>query len=582
MHPHARAYLCALAAIGVVACEPDAPIRSEDVPAQRAPALYSGALPACGTYSGGQIDEPEAVFKYWNCGEQIYIRLDALDGTNFRGDAEGAINEWASAMGASGLPRVTFTQPSLPYRLITVTTNATSSTPGTAKFCGFVSMDGQGRPTNINMATPSSQCGSFLSVFMNELAIVHGFHDNWDKTAGADVSDHCARFLPNAKAVNTGVCQHEVEDFYKVYGVRSGPQVDIGHHILTGVLGPSSQSLSSGASTPVAVASVHASRANPALCGNGGPLLMLRVLASLRALPGAPCHQEWSGTDAGTVATFSWQSSNTSIVNVQADPGGRTATLTAGQSSGTATVTINLTPATGFDEASGGVSTTFLVTVTAPPHPASVSLWAGGGQTAPPGSTLPVDPAVRVLDQNGQPYGGAQVTFTPAPGSGTVQGGTQVTNSQGVAIVGSWTLGPNLGVQTLTANVSGSGITGNPVTITATAQYVPPVSDFSRASCEVRPYGSKNYAWHQVTWSIGSVPIGTKYQISETSTASPSASSIISSGKATLGGTELGGYLMGGSPSNRYWWIRLQYPDSSTTAWVAHDENPVQVNSCLF
>jgi hypothetical protein len=60
-----------------------------------------------------------------------------------------------------------------------------------------------------------------------------------------------------------------------------------------------------------------------------------------------------------------------------------------------------------------------------------------------------------------------------------------MTGSNGVATVGSWTIGASPGSDTLTATVTGSGITGNPVTFTATGQaaaynitlrYLPPVT----------------------------------------------------------------------------------------------------------
>jgi hypothetical protein len=61
---------------------------------------------------------------------------------------------------------------------------------------------------------------------------------------------------------------------------------------------------------------------------------------------------------------------------------------------------------------------------------------------------------------------GASVTFTPGNGSGTVTGGTQSTDVQGIATVGGWTLGPLAGTQTLTA--SSGTITAN-LTISAIA-----------------------------------------------------------------------------------------------------------------
>src|SRR5205085_487694 len=71
-----------------------------------------------------------------------------------------------------------------------------------------------------------------------------------------------------------------------------------------------------------------------------------------------------------------------------------------------------------------------------------------------------------VKDANGNPVTGVAVTFAVAPGNGTITGGSQTTNGSGIATVGSWTLSPTAGTNTLTAT-SGS-LTGSPVTFTAT------------------------------------------------------------------------------------------------------------------
>jgi hypothetical protein len=69
---------------------------------------------------------------------------------------------------------------------------------------------------------------------------------------------------------------------------------------------------------------------------------------------------------------------------------------------------------------------------------------------------------------NGQGSGGVQVTFQVSGGGGSVVSGSQVTDATGVATVGAWILGagtPN----TMTATVTAVGVTGNPVTFTASA-----------------------------------------------------------------------------------------------------------------
>src|SRR5207302_1760701 len=96
---------------------------------------------------------------------------------------------------------------------------------------------------------------------------------------------------------------------------------------------------------------------------------------------------------------------------------------------------------------------------------ATIAPHGGGGQTAPAGSAVPIAPSVIVTDAFANPVSGVSVTFAPGPGSGSVTGAAQTTDASGIAAVGSWTLGPTAGQNTLTA-ASGS-LSGSPVTFTA-------------------------------------------------------------------------------------------------------------------
>src|SRR5207253_7059009 len=77
-----------------------------------------------------------------------------------------------------------------------------------------------------------------------------------------------------------------------------------------------------------------------------------------------------------------------------------------------------------------------------------------------------IAPAVVVRDAASLPVPNVAVTFAVASGGGSVTGANATTGADGVATVGSWTV--QLGTNTLTATASGSGITGNPVTLAAT------------------------------------------------------------------------------------------------------------------
>ncbi len=90
----------------------------------------------------------------------------------------------------------------------------------------------------------------------------------------------------------------------------------------------------------------------------------------------------------------------------------------------------------------------------------------GDNQVGPAGQALAAPLAVIVRDASDNPVRGVSVTWAAGAGSGSV---TPQSNSDanGVAI-SIWTLGPNAGAQTATA--SRTGLTGSPVSFSATAQ----------------------------------------------------------------------------------------------------------------
>jgi hypothetical protein len=84
---------------------------------------------------------------------------------------------------------------------------------------------------------------------------------------------------------------------------------------------------------------------------------------------------------------------------------------------------------------------------------ASIAVRDGHDQWAKIESPVPVLPSVLVLDDYGNPVAGVMVTFAVAGGGGAVTGHAALTNNSGVATVGSWTLGPEPVLNTLTATV---------------------------------------------------------------------------------------------------------------------------------
>lgn len=85
---------------------------------------------------------------------------------------------------------------------------------------------------------------------------------------------------------------------------------------------------------------------------------------------------------------------------------------------------------------------------------AAILLESGGAQGANVGSTLAVAPVVKVVDRGGDPVEGVTVSFAVGSGGGSITGGTAETDENGLAAIGSWTLG-SVGENQLTASVAG-------------------------------------------------------------------------------------------------------------------------------
>ena len=140
---------------------------------------------------------------------------------------------------------------------------------------------------------------------------------------------------------------------------------------------------------------------------------------------------------------------------------------------GFATAEWTLGPGAGLQRVDAQVPGTGSVTFTATnrdddgedPAAALVEPLEGDGQTAVAGAEVPIRPAVRVLDEEGEPVEGFQVTFVVTGGGGSVSGDTQTTGGDGVARVGGWTLGTTPGTNTLEARAG--SLPGSPVTFTA-------------------------------------------------------------------------------------------------------------------
>ncbi|HEX5576288.1 MAG TPA: Ig-like domain-containing protein, partial [Gemmatimonadales bacterium] len=119
------------------------------------------------------------------------------------------------------------------------------------------------------------------------------------------------------------------------------------------------------------------------------------------------------------------------------------------------------------------INQTAQVFVTAAPA-SRIAAAEGDNQSAETGQQVPVPPAARVTNSLGEPVAGVEVTFAVTKGGGSINGASQITNAEGIARVGSWTLGPNAGRNTLQARAG--SLNGSPVVFnaTATGQEPPP------------------------------------------------------------------------------------------------------------
>ena len=145
------------------------------------------------------------------------------------------------------------------------------------------------------------------------------------------------------------------------------------------------------------------------------------------------------------------------------DAGGLTSIVwTLGSSPGGNAISVSV--------AGAGVSgspATFTASAVASGTVPTVVRFAGNAQTGLVGFAVNVPPAVLVRSAAGTPIAGKTVVFTISGGGGSLTGATAVTDANGVARVGSWSL--TSGANTLTATVQDPGpVAGNPATFTAT------------------------------------------------------------------------------------------------------------------
>src|SRR5579863_8169319 len=83
--------------------------------------------------------------------------------------------------------------------------------------------------------------------------------------------------------------------------------------------------------------------------------------------------------------------------------------------------------------------------------PTQLLIAAGNNQSVPAGAAVPGPVCAQVLDAANFPVPGVMVTWGTVTGGGSITGATQMTDATGVATLGSWTLGPAPGPNSITA-----------------------------------------------------------------------------------------------------------------------------------
>ncbi len=181
-------------------------------------------------------------------------------------------------------------------------------------------------------------------------------------------------------------------------------------------------------------------------CKSSPPTPAPPVVTSFTATP--------SAVPPGSPVVLAWVVSGAATVQIDPAVGAVTG----------ATATVNPTTTTTYvltaSNDGGTVTATAKVIVAS-----NAYITAGNGKQSAPGTAIPESPRIVVVDSIGTRVPGIPVTFAVGTGGGSVQSSAVTTDFDGFATCGTWTLGPDKGLNTLTASVSGIA----PLTFVATA-----------------------------------------------------------------------------------------------------------------
>jgi hypothetical protein len=331
--------------------------------------------------------------------------------------------------------------------------------------CGGVdlTLPDQGVPSEIVVVLGDRQSGTIGEALGDSLVVrvvdrfgnpVSGAEVSWTAEVGGSVSPSTSVTSPDGQAGTQRVLGADVGTYVttaEILGVESAPEPAV--------------------FTTIGVAARLAlTVAPPAVAATGVPLTPQPVLQL----------QDAGGSDIardGVVVTAQISAGGGSLDGLTtstSDAGGRVAfaDLAIRGSPGTRTL---IFVADGF----APVTATVGLGVGAP---ASMEAMAGNEQTATVATAVATRPAVVVRDQDGNALGGIPVTFKVTGGGGSLTGANPVTDTDGLASVGGWTLGRNVGANILEATLSGLDVSGSPVVFSATALPGPVSAEKSRVS----------------------------------------------------------------------------------------------------
>jgi adhesin/invasin len=225
---------------------------------------------------------------------------------------------------------------------------------------------------------------------------------------------------------------------------NAGGVATVGSWTVGTAVGANALTASLSGVTPVTFTANATAAAVSQIVKLAGDLQSVIVNAPVGIAPSVRLADQFGNPVAGVAVTFTAASGGGSVL-------GATQTTDA---SGTATVgSWTLGTATGpnaLTATSGALSAAFTATAL-PGAPAQIARLAGDLQTGVVNTVVPTAPAVVVRDQFNNPVPGVGVTFL-ASGSGSVTGGSQTTDTSGIAAVGSWRLGTLAGASTLLAS----------------------------------------------------------------------------------------------------------------------------------